>query len=81
MNKKLTLSLKESVILKAKSYAENTGNSLSGLVEDYFEKLTAIKSPSEISDRLKAIAGKIDLPENFDDELERRESTEGKHFK
>lgn len=81
MNKKLTLSLEETVIEKAKQYAESTGNSLSGLVEDYFEKLTSPDASSKTSKRLKAIAGKIELPENFDEEYELRKNMEEKHLK
>jgi len=81
MNKKLTLSLNETVIEKAKLYAENTGNSLSGLVEDYFEKITGSYARPNISERLQAIAGKIELAPNFDDELELRKAMEEKHLK
>lgn len=81
MNKKLTLSLNETVIRKAKVYAESTGSSLSGLVEDYFEKLISQKSSTDISESLKNLAGKIELPESFDQELVRREITEEKHLK
>lgn len=81
MNKKLTLSLNEEVIEKAKIYAENTGNSLSGLVEDYFEKLISPAPSSDSSDRLLAISGKIKLPKDFDEDLTRRKAVEGKHLK
>lgn len=81
MNKKLTLSLDESVIQKAKIYAEKTGSSLSGLVEDYFEKITESSPEKKISPRLKSIAGKINLPENFDEEQELRRALEEKHLK
>ncbi|SFA89299.1 DUF6364 family protein [Algoriphagus aquimarinus] len=81
MNKKLTLSLNEKVIKKAKLYAENTGNSLSGLVEDYFEKITSSYARHTISERLQAIAGKIELPPNFEDEEELRKAMEEKHLK
>ena len=81
MNKKLTLSLNEEVIEKAKIYAENTGNSLSGLVEDYFEKLISPAPSSDSSDRLQAISGKIKLPKNFDANHARRKAVEEKHLK
>ncbi len=80
MNKKLTLSLNKAVIEKAKIYAENTGNSLSGLVEDYFEKLTGSYSLPKASERLKAIAGKIELPDDFDEDAELRKAREEKHL-
>lgn len=81
MNKKLTLSLDESVIQKAKVYAENTGNSLSGLVEDYFEKLVQPTQKETPKSRLDAISGKINLPKSFDDDQELRKALEEKHLK
>lgn len=80
MNKKLTLSLNESVIRKAKVYAENTGRSLSGLVEDYFEKLVQPESKDSASSQLKAISGKINLPVDFNEEEELRKALEEKHL-
>lgn len=81
MNKKLTLSLDESIIKKAKVYAENTGNSLSGLVEDYFEQLVHPTREGSNGSKWKAISGKIELPENFDEEKELRDALEKKHLK
>jgi hypothetical protein len=81
MNKKLTLSLDESVIQKAKIYAENTGTSLSGLVEDYFENLVQPKQKDTPSSKLIAISGKINLPKSFDDDQELRKALEEKHLK
>jgi len=81
MNKKLTLSLNEEIIEKAKVYAENTGNSLSGLVEDYFEKLISPAPIPDSSDQLLAISGKIKLPKDFDEDLTRRKAVEEKHLK
>ncbi|MDO3626953.1 DUF6364 family protein [Mucilaginibacter sp. BT774] len=40
MTTKLTLSVKEDVIKKAKSYAKQTGRSLSELIVKYLETLT-----------------------------------------
>ena len=81
MNKKITLLLNEAVIEKAKIYAANTGNSLSGLVEDYFEKLVNPSPQLEISESLQALAGKIKLPADFDDDLARRKAVEEKHLR
>jgi hypothetical protein len=81
MNKKLTLSLDEYVIQKAKIYAENTGNSLSGLVEDYFERLIQPTQKEASPSRLNAISGKINLPENFDEDQELRKALEKKHLR
>ncbi|AZQ43561.1 DUF6364 family protein [Nonlabens ponticola] len=48
MKKKLTLSIDEEVIKKAKSYAKETDRSLSELIEGYLEKITGsnlVKEP------------------------------------
>jgi hypothetical protein len=81
MNKKLTLSLNEEVIEKAKIYAEYTGSSLSGLAEDYFEKLISPAPIPDSSDRLLAISGKIKLPKDFDSDQARRTAVKEKHLK
>ena len=44
MNTKLTLSIEESIILKAKVYAKENGKSLSQLVENYLNSLVQSKS-------------------------------------
>jgi hypothetical protein len=68
MNTKLTLSLEKEVIEKAKSYAKQTGRSLSELVEAYFENLTS-KSEKEddIHPKVKKLIGRITLPDDFDE--------------
>lgn len=81
MNKKLTLSLNESVIERAKIYADQTGKSLSGLVENFFQSLTEESHPSEISDRISRISGKIEIPADFDYKEELRKNLEAKHLK
>lgn len=81
MNKKLTLSLNEAVIEKAKIYAEQTGKSLSGLVENFFENLTQKHSNEGVSERISRISGKVELPADFDYKEELRKNLEAKHLK
>jgi macrodomain Ter protein organizer (MatP/YcbG family) len=81
MNKKLTLSLNATVIEKAKVYAEKTGRSLSGMVENYLESLTKKEKHAEVSERLKKIAGKIKVPTNFDEKEELRKGLEEKYLR
>lgn len=81
MNKKLTLSLNEAVIEKAKIYADETGKTLSGLVENFFESLTEKSYDSGVSERIRRISGKIELPANFDYKEELRKNLEAKHLK
>ena len=81
MNKKLTLSLDEDIIEKAKVYASQTGKSLSSLVEDFFENLTEKSSSTDISSKIKRISGKIEIPTEFDLEEELRKGLEEKHLR
>lgn len=68
MNTKLTLSLEKTVIEKAKSYAKQTGRSLSELVESYFENLTSKQeNEDDIHPKVKKLIGRITLPEDFDE--------------
>lgn len=80
MNKKLTLSLDATVIEKAKVYAEKTGRSLSGMVENYLDSLTKKEEQPEVSERLSRIAGKIKLPKDFDEKEELRKGLEEKYL-
>ena len=43
MTTKLTLTVEKSIIERAKSYAKNTGRSLSELIENYLETITQEK--------------------------------------
>ena len=71
MTTKLTLSLNQEIIIQAKSYALQTGRSLSELVENYFETLSSdVYQNNELSPKLKKIAGSIKIPEDFDEKKE-----------
>ncbi|WP_194975252.1 DUF6364 family protein [Aquiflexum lacus] len=78
MVKKLTLTVDESTIEKAKIYAQNTGRSLSGIVENYLKTLVFEDNEIEIEENIARLS--IQLPENFDEDKELREYLEKKHF-
>jgi len=81
MTTKLTLTVDDSVIRKAKSYAKSTGRSLSGLIQSYLETLTEeVNEQQQISPKLKKIAGTVKLPPDFDEEAELRAYFENKHL-
>lgn len=80
MNTKLTLTIEKSIIEKAKSYARNTGRSLSELIENYLDSITQDSGNEKISPKLKKIVGSVILPENFDEENELRSYLEKKHL-
>lgn len=73
MNTKLTLSVKKSVIEKAKKYAKDRGESLSSLVQNYLEHVTEAKEDStKYGSKVSALKGafKLDQDLNYHDELE-----------
>ena len=83
MTTKLTLSVEEKVIERAKIYAKKTGRSLSEIVEVYLEAITS-ENPEEnedISRKLRKLIGSIKLPKNFNEEKIRREYLEKKYIK
>ena len=65
MNTKLTLSIEESIILKAKAFAKENGKSLSQLVENYLSSLVQSKSQrleeSSVAYQLKGVFRDHDL--------------------
>jgi hypothetical protein len=80
MTTKLTLTVDKSIIDRAKSYAKNSGRSLSELVENYLDTITQEQGDQTLSPKLSKIVGSVKLPENFDDEKELRSYFELKHL-
>lgn len=72
MNVKLTLSLDKDAIEKAKTYAKHKKQSLSALVQNYFNFLSesAQIDKLEISQNIKELSGVIKLKEDFDHKKE-----------
>lgn len=67
MDKKLTLSLDQSVIENAKEYAKSNNISLSKLIESYLSSLIKRKEPStEITPLVESLSGVISLDKEFD---------------
>jgi len=66
MDKKLTLSLNESVIENAKLYAKKNKISLSKLIERYLQSIAENRTKEvEITPLVKSLSGVIELPNNF----------------
>ena len=81
MNTKLTLTIEQSLIDKAKRYAKDKGRSLSDLVENYF-KLLADPSQSEaieISPKVRSLMGSFKLLADFDYKEALKEEINKKH--
>lgn len=70
MNTKLTLTIEQAIIEKAKKYARKKERSLSDLVESYLKALTTeeniTKVEDELSPALKSLKGSFKMPKNFD---------------
>ena len=68
MNTKLTLTLEQTVIDKAKRYAKLKGHSLSDLIENYLKVITKEndKSEIEITPIVKSLKGSFKAPPSFD---------------
>jgi hypothetical protein len=68
MNTKLTLTIDQTVIEKAKKYAKDKERSLSNLIENYLKALTKEDSSNEIelTPIVKSLKGSFTAPKNFD---------------
>jgi CRISPR/Cas system CSM-associated protein Csm2 small subunit len=67
LDTKLTLKLDQLVIEKAKEYARQHKTSLSGIIENYLQKITAENDEKEqITPLVKSLSGIINLPQDYD---------------
>lgn len=67
METKLTLKLKKNIIDRAKKYARDQEISLSKLIENYLNAITASSDKKkDISPLVKSISGVIKLQDDFD---------------
>ena len=69
MTTKLTLTMDDQVIKKAKGYAADKGRSLSELVENYFLSLTYGDVPAgkeELTPAVRSLLGSFKTPKGYD---------------
>ena len=68
MNAKLTLTIEESLIVRAKAFAKGQGRSLSDMVESYFKLVTSDDYPIHeiIPDEIMDLKGSFSAPDDFD---------------
>ncbi len=68
MNTKLTLTIEQTVIERAKKYASNKGRSLSDIIENYLKAITRdeIQENIELTPIVKSLKGSFKAPDNFD---------------
>lgn len=81
MDKKLTLSLNQEIIERAKKYAKNNNTSLSKMIESYFETLTNMDTNEniKITPLVKSLTGVIKLPDDFNYKRSRSKYLKEKH--
>ena len=80
MKTKLTLTIENGVFERAKSYAKQTGRSLSELIAQYLDSLTRDSTSEAISPKLKKLMGAVKLPKNFKDKKVLQSYLEKKHL-
>jgi len=82
MDAKLTLTIEEVLISKAKEYAKDQGRSLSDLVENYFKLLISDNCPTirEFPDIVKELKGSFQAPDDFDYKKALQEEIIKKHI-
>ncbi len=67
MNTKLTLTIEQSIIEKAKRYAKGKGRSLSDIIENYLKAITnESESEIELTPIVKSLKGSFKAPKDFD---------------
>jgi hypothetical protein len=68
MTTKLTLTLDDQVIRKAKRYAKAKGQSVSELVESYFKSIAGqeAEATDELTPKVKSLMGSFKAPKEFD---------------
>ena len=68
MNTKLTLTIEQTIIEKAKKYAKGKGRSLSDIIENYLKVITKEESNAdiEITPLTKSLRGSFKAPKDFD---------------
>jgi hypothetical protein len=80
MDTKLTLKLDTDTIERAKDYARAKKVSLSQLIENYLNFVTAKSiQPDEITPLVKSLSGVISLPDSYDEKEEYRKHISKKY--
>ncbi len=69
MSTKLTLTIQQEVIIKAKEYAKNKNRSLSNIIENYLKSLTKESEKDEkikLTPVVRSLKGSFKMPSDFD---------------
>lgn len=83
MNTKLTLTIEQDVIQKAKEYAKDKNRSLSDIIENYLKYLTQEnkdEKPPKLTPIVKSLKGSFKMPKDFNYKEELEKSPTRKAF-
>ncbi len=81
MNTKLTLTLEDTTIAKAKEYAKSKKRSLSDLIENFLKVITnEDKTQIELSPKIKQLKGAFKAPKSLDYKKELSQSLSDKYL-
>ena len=82
MNTKLTLTIQQDIIERAKKYAKDKNRSLSDIIENYLKHLTNRDSniESELNPMVESLKGAFKMPKNFDYKKELGKRLEEKYL-
>lgn len=82
MNTKLTLTIEQEIIKRAKKYAKVRNRSLSDIIENYLKILTKeenVKNLKQLNPIVKSLKGSFKMPKNMDYKKELRNRLEKKY--
>ena len=83
MNTKLTLTIEQEIIKRAKDYAKEKNRSLSDIIENYLKVLTKEEQKQKIKKLnpvVKSLKGSFKMPKNMDYKKELRNRLEEKYL-
>jgi len=83
MNTKLTLTIEQEIIERAKNYAKEKNRSLSDIIENYLKMLTKSEKKQKeerLNPIVKSLRGSFKMPKNMDYKKELRNRLEDKYL-
>lgn len=82
MNTKLTLTIQQEIIKRAKKYAKEKNRSLSDIIENYLKHITKEEKTYdlELNESLKSLRGSFKEPKNLDYKKELQSRREKKYL-
>ncbi len=83
MNTKLTLTIEQEIIERAKNYAKDKNRSLSDIIENYLKMLTTDDNKQEveaINPIVKSLKGSFKMPKDMDYDTELGKRLEEKYL-